>query len=52
MGWIKKNFGDEKVKGVIVAGKYDTKLDYAQQMVEGIEVFLYELNFKLNEYHK
>ena len=26
--------------------------DYAQQMVGGIEVFLYELNFKLNEYQK
>jgi len=52
MGWIKKNFGDEKVKGVIVAGKYDEKLDYAQHMFEGIEVFLYEVNFKLNEYRR
>jgi restriction system protein len=52
MGWIKTNLGDEKVKGVIVAGKYDQKLDYAQPMVEGLEVFLYELNFKLSEHQK
>jgi len=52
MRWIKTNLGDEKVKGVIVAGKYDQKLDYAQQMVEGLEVFLYELNFKLSEHQK
>ena len=52
MRWIKTNLGDEKVKGFIVTGKYDQKLDYAQQMVEGLEVFLYELNFKLSEHQK
>jgi len=52
MGWIKKNLGDSDVKGIIVAGKYDEKLDYAQQMIPNIEVFLYEVDFKLNEYKR
>ena len=52
MGWIKKNLSDSEVKGIIVAGKYDEKLDYAQQMIPNIEVFLYEVDFKLNEYKR
>ena len=52
MGWIKKNLGDSDVKGIIVAGKYDEKLDYAQEMTPNIEVFLYQVDFKLNEYKR
>ena len=50
MGWIEENLHDDKVKGIIVAGKYDEKLYYAQKRLKYIEVFLYEVNFKLNEY--
>ena len=50
MGWIKKNKNDNNVKGVIVAGKYDNKLDHARIMFPNTEVFLYEVNFKLKEY--
>jgi len=52
MGWIEDKFKDNKVKGIIVAGKYDEKLYYAQRMLKNIEVFLYEVNFKLNEYKR
>ncbi|MBM25529.1 MAG: hypothetical protein CL760_07590 [Chloroflexi bacterium] len=52
MGWIEDKFGADNVKGIIVAGKYDEKLYYAQKMLKNIEVFLYEVNFKLNEYKK
>ena len=52
MGWVQEKFGDNNVCGVIVAGKYDEKLYYAQKMLKNIEVFLYEVNFKLNEYKK
>ena len=52
MGWIKKNLSDSEVKGIIVAGKYDKKLDYAQEMTPNIEVFLYQVDFKLNEYKR
>ena len=50
MGWIEENLHDDNVKGIIVAGKYDEKLYYAQKRLKDIEVFLYEVNFKLNEY--
>ena len=33
MGWIKKNKKDDGVKGVIVAGQFDTKLDHAKSMI-------------------
>ena len=52
MGWIQDKHGDTNVSGVIVAGKYDEKLYYAQKMLKNIEVFLYEVNFKLNEYKR
>ena len=52
MAWVQEEFGDNNVAGVIVAGKYDEKLYYAQKMLKNIEVFLYEVNFKLNEYRK
>lgn len=52
MGWIKKKLGDSEVKGIIVAGKFDEKLDYAQEMTPNIEVFLYQVDFKLNEHKR
>ena len=52
MGWIEEKYNTPNVKGVIVAGTYDKKLYYAQKRLKDIEVFLYEINFKLNEYKK
>lgn len=50
MGWIKEELKDDAVRGVIVAGKYDQKLDYARKMIPGLEVFIYEVQFNLKEY--
>ena len=50
MGWVKQELGDEGVKGVIIAGKYDQKLDYARVMMPELEVFIYEVQFNLREY--
>lgn len=50
MGWIKDIKKDEGVKGIIIAGSYDKKLDYALKAMQNIEVFLYEVNFSLNEF--
>ncbi len=52
MGWVKENLKNDNVKGVIVCGKYDEKLDYALKIQNNIEVFLYEVNFSLKEYKK
>lgn len=47
MGWVREKLQDEKVRAIIVAGSYDKRLDYALKMVPNIEVFLYEVSFKL-----
>ena len=52
MGWVEEHLECENVKGVIVCGKYDQKLDYARKRVKNVEVFLYQVNFSLIEYKK
>jgi hypothetical protein len=52
MGWVKENLKDNNVKGIIVAGKYDEKLHFASTMVANVDVFIYEVNFSLNEHKR
>lgn len=52
MGWVKEHKKDKNVKGVIIAGQYDKKLDYAREMLPNIEVFIYQVDFKLNQFKK
>ena len=53
MGWLKsKKAGDKKVFGVIVAKKIDDKLKYAFNVIENIELFEYQLNFKISQIEK
>lgn len=50
MGWIQEVKKDDGVKGIIIAGSYDKKLGYALKVMKNIEVFLYQVNFKLKEF--
>jgi hypothetical protein len=50
MGWISEKMNDENVKGIIIANGYDKKLEYALKVVNNVEVFLYEVDFKLKEF--
>ncbi|MEK6952479.1 MAG: PDDEXK nuclease domain-containing protein [Nanoarchaeota archaeon] len=50
MGWIKKNKNNPNVKGIIIAAEFDKKLEYALEAVQNIEVFLYQVDFKLKEF--
>jgi hypothetical protein len=50
MGWIQENKKDENVKGIIIAGSFDKKLNYALKVMKNVEVFLYEVDFKLKEF--
>jgi hypothetical protein len=50
MGWIKKNKNNSSVKGIIIAAEFDKKLEYALGVVNNIEVFLYQVDFKLKEF--
>jgi hypothetical protein len=52
MSWIKETKKDPNVKGIIVAGQFDQKLDYAIKMIPDSQVFLYEVDFKLKSYKK
>ena len=51
MGWVKRHLKDENVKGIIIAGRYDKKLDYALEYAPNdTEVFIYHVSFTLNEF--
>jgi len=50
MGWVKQELGDAGVKGVIIAGSYDQRLDYARVMMPELDIFIYEVQFNLKEY--
>ena len=53
VGWVKKHKSDGKgVKGIIIAGSYDKKLDYALKAFEGLDldVYLYKVDFSLKEF--
>lgn len=53
MGWVKRHLKDNNVKGIIIAGKYDKKLDYALEYAPfDTEVFIYNVSFTLNEFKK
>lgn len=52
MGWIREVKGDKNVKGIIIAGNYDKKLDYALKMMPNVDVFIYEVDFHLKEFTK
>jgi hypothetical protein len=47
MGWVKKHLGDSNVRGIIIAGQIDAKLEYAISMIPNTEVFIYEIDFRL-----
>lgn len=52
MGWVSENLDDPDVRGIIISGKYDEKLHYAQKLINSVDVFLYQVNFNLKEHKK
>jgi len=53
IGWIKKHKANgAPVKGIIITGRYDKKLDYALKAWEGInvDVYIYKVDFGLKEF--
>ncbi|HWP31992.1 MAG TPA: endonuclease NucS domain-containing protein [Fimbriimonadales bacterium] len=49
MGWIEEN-KQIATKGVIIAGQFDERLKYALRKLNDVEVYLYEVDFKLKEF--
>jgi len=53
MGWLEAHkSGGELTKGIIIAGQYDERLDYALRKLKDVEVYLYQVDFKLKEFTK
>lgn len=51
MGWIEENKSPKiSTKGIIIASAYDNKLYYALKKVKDVEVYTYQISFKLTEF--
>lgn len=50
MGWIKEHKNDNNVQGIIITGAFDRKLKYALSMIQNIEIFIYKVDFSLEEF--
>ncbi len=51
MGWIEEKKANGKTaKGIIIAAQYDQRLYYALRMMRDTEVYLYRVDFKLEEF--
>jgi RecB family endonuclease NucS len=50
MGWIEEKLGDPNVKGIIIAQGYDSKLEYALKRIADVEIYIYEVDFRLREF--
>jgi predicted nuclease of restriction endonuclease-like (RecB) superfamily len=48
MGWVKEKLGDNNVKGIIIAGAFDKRSDYAVKIIPGIEIYTYKVDFELS----
>ena len=51
MGWVEEEITKGKLtKGIIISSSYDEKLKYALKKVKDVEVYLYRVDFKLEEF--
>ena len=49
MGWVKKQMAEagETVEGLVIAHKADDQIRFALSAVQGVELKLYEVEFRL-----
>ncbi len=53
MGWLEEHKTNGKpTKGIIIAAQYDQRLYYALKQLKNVEVYLYKVDFKLEEFKK
>lgn len=53
MGWLEeKKTNGIPTKGIIIAAQYDEKLYYALKKVRDVDVYLYRVDFKLEEFKR
>lgn len=52
MGWLEEHkTGGKPTKGIIIAAQYDQRLYYALKKMNDTEVYLYRVDFKLEEFN-
>jgi hypothetical protein len=49
MGWVQERLNGKDVKGIIISGANDKKLEYAAKMFPQVEVYTYSIDFKLRK---
>ncbi|HLA48823.1 MAG: hypothetical protein A2W77_05575 [Nitrospinae bacterium RIFCSPLOWO2_12_39_16] len=53
MGWLEEHkTGGKPTKGIIISARYDNRLYYALKKLKDVEVYLYRVDFKLEEFKK
>jgi len=53
MGWLEEHkTGGKLTLGIIIAAQYDKRLYYALKKLKDVEVYLYKVDFKLQEFKK
>jgi len=53
MGWVREHLANGKpVHGIIIAAEPDKRLAYALKMIDGAELYLYQIDFKLTKADK
>ncbi len=53
MGWLEEHkTKGNSTKGIIIAARYDVRLYYALKKIKDVEVYLYRVAFKLEEFKK
>ncbi len=51
MGWLEEHkTNGQPTRGIIIAAQYDDRLHYALKKVKDVEVYLYRVSFKLDEF--
>ncbi len=53
MGWLEEHkTKGQPTRGIIIAARYDERLHYALRKIKDVEVYLYKVDFKLDEFRK
>lgn len=47
MGWVKEKFNNPSVRGIIISGEYNKRLDYATKLTPQISIYTYSIDFQL-----
>jgi hypothetical protein len=51
MGWLEEHkTNNAPTRGIIIAGEYDSRLHYALKKIKDVEVYLYRVDFRLEEF--